>query len=50
MMAEIPVKDCDMYQWSQLAYLKGKAITPQLQRFIDTASELLPPIHVPSGT
>lgn len=50
LMAEIPVKDCDMYQWSQLAYLKGKAITPQLQRFIDTASELLPPIHVPSGT
>lgn len=31
-------------QWSQLVYLKGKAVTPQLQAFISTLQELLPPI------
>ena len=40
---EIP--DCDMQQWSQLVYLKGKAITPQMQNFIDTVLELLPPVQ-----
>ena len=35
----------DMYQWSQLAYLKGKAVTPLLQAFIDTVLELLPPFQ-----
>lgn len=41
----INVTDCDMQQWSQLAYLKGKALTPQLQLFIDTLCELLPPLQ-----
>lgn len=35
----------DMQQWSQLVYLKGKAITPQMQVFIDTVMELLPPLQ-----
>ncbi len=39
------VINCDMHQWSQFAYLKGKAITPQLQTFIDTVLELLPPVQ-----
>ena len=34
----------EMQQWSQLVYLKGKAITPQMQVFIDTVQELLPPL------
>ena len=43
-LRHIQVEGCgDMYQWSQLAYLKGKAITPLLQAFIDTVLELLPP-------
>ncbi len=40
----INVPECEFNQWSQLAYLKGKAMTPQLQVFIDTVLELLPPI------
>ena len=43
-LSKINVANCDMQQWSQLAYLKGKALTPQLQMFIDTLRELLPPI------
>lgn len=39
----IKAEDCDMQQWSQLAYLKGKAMTPQLELFINTLHELLPP-------
>lgn len=39
------IKNCDMHQWSQFAYLKGKAVTPQLQTFIDTVLELLPPVQ-----
>lgn len=42
-LSQIKVPECDMYQWSQLVYLKGKAITPLLQAFIDTSLELLPP-------
>lgn len=44
-LKKINVPDCDFNQWSQLAYLKGKAMTPQLQVFIDTILELLPPIR-----
>ena len=45
-LRHIHVNGCeDMYQWSQLAYLKGKAITPLLQAFIDTVLELLPPFQ-----
>lgn len=44
-LSKINVSDCDMQQWSQLAYLKGKALTPQLQMFIDTLHELLPPLQ-----
>ena len=43
-LKQINVPECDFNQWSQLAYLKGKAMTPQLQVFIDTVLELLPPI------
>ena len=43
-LKQIKVPECDFNQWSQLAYLKGKAMTPQLQVFIDTVLELLPPI------
>ncbi len=43
-LVKINVPECDFNQWSQLAYLKGKAMTPQLQVFIDTVLELLPPI------
>ena len=32
-------------QWSQLVYMKGKAVTPQLQAFISTVEELLPPLR-----
>ena len=44
-LSKINVANCDMQQWSQLAYLKGKALTPQLQMFIDTLRELLPPLQ-----
>ena len=45
-LCHIQVDGCeDMYQWSQLAYLKGKAVTPLLQAFIDTVLELLPPFQ-----
>ena len=44
-LVKINVEDCDMYQWSQMAYLKGKAITPLLQTFVDTVLELLPPFQ-----
>ena len=44
-LVHIPISDCDMKQWSQLVYLKGKAITPQMQIFIDTLLELLPPLQ-----
>lgn len=43
-LKKINVPECEFNQWSQLAYLKGKAMTPQLQVFIDTVLELLPPI------
>jgi len=39
-LAKINVDDIDMYQYSQLAYLKGKAIMPHVQKFIDTILEL----------
>lgn len=38
-LAKVNVDDIDMYQYSQLAYLKGKAIMPHVQRFIDTILE-----------
>lgn len=44
-LVKINVADCDLYQWSQLTCLKGKVITPLIQTFIDTASELLPEIQ-----
>ena len=44
-LKKIHVSECEFNQWSQLAYLKGKAMTPQLQAFIDTVLELLPPIN-----
>lgn len=44
-LKQVKVPDCDMYQWSQMAYLKGKAITPLLRTFIDTVLELLPPFQ-----
>ena len=44
-LKKINVEDCEMSQWSQLTYLKGKAITPLLQVFMDTLDELLPPIE-----
>ncbi|MBQ3537507.1 MAG: substrate-binding domain-containing protein, partial [Clostridia bacterium] len=43
-LRKINVPECEFNQWSQLAYLKGKAMTPQLKVFIDTVLELLPPI------
>lgn len=43
-LKKINVEDCEMSQWSQLTYLKGKAITPLLQVFMDTLDELLPPV------
>ena len=42
-LVHLQIPNCDMQQWSQLVYLKGKAITPQMQTFIDTVLELLPP-------
>lgn len=44
-LRKINVPECEFNQWSQLAYLKGKAMTPQLQVFINTVLELLPPIE-----
>lgn len=38
-LKKIDVTDTDMYQFSQLAYLKGKAIPPHMQCFIDTILE-----------
>ena len=35
-LAKINIKDIDFFQYSQLAYLKGKAIPPYMQGFIDT--------------
>ncbi len=43
-LKKINVPECEFNQWSQMAYLKGKAMTPQLQVFIETVLELLPPI------
>ncbi len=43
-LKKINVEDCELSQWSQLTYLKGKAVTPLLQVFMDTLDELLPPI------
>lgn len=48
-LKEIKVPECEFNQWSQLAYLKGKALTPLLQVFIDTVLELLPPIANTQG-
>ncbi|MCH5198906.1 MAG: LysR family transcriptional regulator [Oscillospiraceae bacterium] len=45
LLKEVNIKGTDMKQWSQLIYLKGKAITPQMQLFMDTVLELLPPIN-----
>jgi len=39
----LAVNSMELYQWSQLAYLKGKAITPQIQAFIDTTLDMLGP-------
>ena len=39
------VENMELYQWSQLIYLKGKAITPQIRAFIDTTLELLGPVN-----
>ena len=44
-LKHIDLPGCDMQQWSQLVYLKGKAITPHMQIFMDTMLELLPPIQ-----
>lgn len=44
-LKEIHVKTAEMMQWSQLIYLKGKAITPQMQLFMNMVLELLPPIN-----
>ena len=44
-LVALPIPDLEMQQWSQLIYLKGKAITPQMQMFMDTVLELLPPIQ-----
>ena len=44
-LKEVRIPGVEMQQWSQLVYLKGKAITPQMQMFMDTVLELLPPIQ-----
>ncbi len=41
----VDIHTTEMQQWSQLVYLKGKVITPQMQVFIDTVMELLPPMQ-----
>lgn len=38
-LVKLNVIDCDMCQYSQLAYLKGKAVSPHMQCFIDTILE-----------
>ncbi len=48
-LAALNIPGVELQQWSQLVYLKGKAITPQMQMFMDTVLELLPPIQQ-SGT
>lgn len=45
LLSVVDVQTDTMRQWSQLAYLKGKAMTPQLQAFVNTVLELLPPIQ-----
>ena len=42
-LLELP--EVELQQWSQFLYLKGKAITPQMQMFMDTVLELLPPLN-----
>ncbi len=44
-LAALHIPEVELQQWSQLVYLKGKAITPQMQMFMDTVLELLPPIQ-----
>ena len=44
-LAALNIPGLELQQWSQLVYLKGKAITPQMQMFMDTVLELLPPIQ-----
>ena len=44
-LAALDIPGLELQQWSQLVYLKGKAITPQMQMFMDTVLELLPPIR-----
>ncbi len=44
-LSALNIPDLELQQWSQLVYLKGKAITPQMQMFMDTVLELLPPIQ-----
>ena len=44
LLKEVHLKNVDMQQWSQLIYLKGKAITPQMQLFMNTVLEFLPPV------
>ena len=44
-LAALNIPELELQQWSQLVYLKGKAITPQMQMFMDTVLELLPPIQ-----
>ena len=43
-LRELKIPGVEMQQWSQLVYLKGKAVTPQMQMFVDTVLELLPPM------
>lgn len=38
-LIKLDVGDCEMHQYSQLAYLKGKAVSPHMQCFIDTILE-----------
>lgn len=38
-LVKLNVEDCDMCQYSQLAYLKGKTVPPHMQCFIDTILE-----------
>ena len=44
-LAALHIPEVELQQWSQLVYLKGKAITPQMQMFMNTVLELLPPIR-----
>ncbi len=45
-LAALNIPGVELQQWSQLVYLKGKAITPQMQMFMDTVLELLSLIHI----